>query len=197
MPSKVNLLELLWEVFVKLAEIKEHMQKTVEATQRSFNTIRTGRANASLLDRVVVEYYGTETPLKSLANISTPDATTIVIQPYDKGSMAQIEKAITMSDLGLTPNNDGQVIRLNIPPLTSERRQELVKMAGKLAEEGKVGIRNIRRDAIDAVRKQEKNSEISEDEARDLQDQIQKVTDEYTKRIDDLLSAKEQDITTV
>jgi ribosome recycling factor len=182
---------------VKLAEIKEHMQKTVEATQRSFNTIRTGRANASLLDRVVVEYYGTETPLKSLANISTPDATTIVIQPYDKGSMAQIEKAITMSDLGLTPNNDGQVIRLNIPPLTSERRQELVKMAGKLAEEGKVGIRNIRRDAIDAVRKQEKNSEISEDEARDLQDQIQKVTDEYTKRIDDLLSAKEQDITTV
>lgn len=197
MPSKVNLLELLWEVFVKLAEIKEHMQKTVEATQRSFNTIRTGRANASLLDRVVVEYYGTETPLKSLANISTPDATTIVIQPYDKGSMAQIEKAITMSDLGLTPNNDGQVIRLNIPPLTSERRQELVKMAGKLAEEGKVGIRNIRRDAIDAVRKQEKNSEISEDEARDLQDQIQKVTDEYTKKIDDLLSAKEQDISTV
>lgn len=197
MPSKVNLLELLWEVFVKLAEIKEHMQKTVEATQRSFNTIRTGRANASLLDRVVVEYYGTETPLKSLANISTPDATTIVIQPYDKGSMAQIEKAITMSDLGLTPNNDGQVIRLNIPPLTSERRQELVKMAGKLAEEGKVGIRNIRRDAIDAVRKQEKNSEVSEDEARDLQDQIQKVTDEYTKKIDDLLSSKEKDITTV
>lgn len=197
MPSKVNLLELLWEVFVKLAEIKGHMQKTVEATQRSFNTIRTGRANASLLDRVVVEYYGTETPLKSLANISTPDATTIVIQPYDKGSMAQIEKAITMSDLGLTPNNDGQVIRLNIPPLTSERRQELVKMAGKLAEEGKVGIRNIRRDAIDAVRKQEKSSEISEDEARDLQDQIQKVTDDYTKKIDDLLSSKEKDITTV
>ncbi|BAU63724.1 ribosome recycling factor [Stanieria sp. NIES-3757] len=182
---------------MKLAEIKGHMQKTVEATQRSFNTIRTGRANASLLDRVVVEYYGTETPLKSLANISTPDATTIVIQPYDKGSMAQIEKAITMSDLGLTPNNDGQVIRLNIPPLTSERRQELVKMAGKLAEEGKVGIRNIRRDAIDAVRKQEKSSEISEDEARDLQDQIQKVTDDYTKKIDDLLSSKEKDITTV
>jgi ribosome recycling factor len=182
---------------VKLAEIKEHMQKTVDATQRSFNTIRTGRANVSLLDRVVVEYYGTETALKSLANISTPDATTIVIQPYDKGSMAQIEKAITMSDLGLTPNNDGQVIRLNIPPLTSERRQELVKMAGKLAEEGRVGIRNIRRDAIDAVRKQEKNSEISEDESRDLQEQIQKTTDEYTKKIDDLLAVKEKDITTV
>lgn len=182
---------------MKLAEIKEHMQKTVDATQRSFNTIRTGRANVSLLDRVVVEYYGTETALKSLANISTPDATTIVIQPYDKGSMAQIEKAITMSDLGLTPNNDGQVIRLNIPPLTSERRQELVKMAGKLAEEGRVGIRNIRRDAIDAVRKQEKNSEISEDESRDLQEQIQKTTDEYTKKIDDLLAVKEKDITTV
>lgn len=182
---------------MKLAEIKEHMQKTVEATQRSFNTIRTGRANTSLLDRVIVEYYGTETPLKSLANISTPDATTIVIQPYDKSSMAQIEKAITMSDLGLTPNNDGQVIRLNIPPLTSERRQELVKMAGKLAEEGRVGIRNIRRDAIDSIRKQEKNSEVSEDESRDLQDEVQKITDRYTKKIDDLLTAKEEDITTV
>lgn len=182
---------------MKLAEIKEHMQKTVEATQRSFNTIRTGRANTSLLDRVVVEYYGTETPLKSLANISTPDATTIVIQPYDKSSMAQIEKAITMSDLGLTPNNDGQVIRLNIPPLTSERRQELVKMAGKLAEEGRVGIRNIRRDAIDSIRKQEKNSEVSEDESRDLQDEVQKITDRYTKKIDDLLTTKEEDITTV
>ncbi len=101
---------------MKLAEVKERMQKTIEATQRSFNTIRTGRANASLLDRVMVEYYGTETPLKSLANINTPDATTISIQPYDKGSMAQIEKAISMSDIGLTPNNDGDLIRLNIPP---------------------------------------------------------------------------------
>jgi ribosome recycling factor len=182
---------------VKLTEVKEHMQKTVDATQRSFNTIRTGRANVSLLDRIMVDYYGTETPLKSLANISTPDATTIVIQPYDKNSMAQIEKAISMSDIGLTPNNDGQVVRLNIPPLTSERRQELVKMAAKLAEEGRVGIRNIRRDAIDIIRKQEKNHEISEDESRNLQDDIQNITTDYTKKIDDLLAAKEKDITTV
>ena len=182
---------------MKLTEIKSHMQKTVEATQRSFNTIRTGRANATLLDRVMVDYYGTETPLKSLATISTPDATTIAIQPYDKNSMAQIEKAISLSDIGLTPNNDGKVIRLNIPPLTSDRRKELVKLAGKLAEEGKVALRNIRRDSVDSVRKQEKNHEISEDESRDLQDEIQKITNQFTVKIDELLAAKEKDITTV
>ncbi|EAZ91610.1 ribosome recycling factor [Crocosphaera chwakensis] len=180
-----------------LDDLKDNMQKSVEATQRSFNTIRTGRANASILDRVTVEYYGTETPLYQLANISTPDATTIMIQPYDKGSMGQIEKAIQMSDVGLTPNNDGNVIRLNIPPLTEERRKDLVKLASKMAEEGKVAIRNIRRDAIDDVRKQEKNSDISEDESRGLQDDIQKVTDQFTEKIDDLLTAKEKDIMTV
>ena len=182
---------------MKLSEVKENMQKTIDATQRSFNTIRTGRASTSLLDRVMVDYYGTETPLNSLANISTPDATTIMIQVYDKGSMSQIEKAISMSDIGLTPNNDGTNIRLNIPPLTKERRKELVKMAGKLAEEGKVSLRNIRRDAIDSIRKQEKNSDISEDESRDLQDEVQNVTDAYSKKIDDLLAIKEKDITTV
>lgn len=190
-------MEPLLEVIVKLAEVKSQMQKTIEATQRSFNTIRTGRANAALLDRIVVEYYGTDTPLKSLANISTPDATTIAIQPYDKKSMAMIEKAISMSDLGLTPNNDGQIIRLNIPALTSDRRKELVKLAGKLAEEGKVALRNIRRDAVDAVRKQEKNHEIPEDEAKDLQDEIQKTTNQFISKIDDLLAAKEKDISTV
>jgi ribosome recycling factor len=173
------------------------MKKAVEATQRSFNTIRTGRANASLLDRIMVDYYGSPTPLKSLAGISTPDATTLTIQPYDPGSLGAIEKAISMSDIGLTPNNDGSVVRLNIPPLTSDRRKELVKLASKYAEEGKVSIRNIRRDAIDSVRKQEKNSDISEDESRDLQDEIQNLTDRYTKEIDDLLKAKEEDITTV
>jgi ribosome recycling factor len=182
---------------VKLAEIKDHMEKSIEATQRSFNTIRTGRANSSLLDRITVDYYGTETPLKSLANVSTPDASTITIQPYDKGSMAQIEKAISLSDIGLTPNNDGQIIRLNIPQLTSDRRKELVKIAGKLSEEGKVAIRNIRRDGIDAIRKQEKNHDIPEDEARDLQEQIQKATDKSISKIDELLAAKEKDILTV
>ncbi|ELS03883.1 ribosome recycling factor [Xenococcus sp. PCC 7305] len=182
---------------MKLTELKSNMEKTIEATQRSFNTIRTGRASTSLLDRVMVDYYGSETPLQSLANISVPDSTTITIQPYDKGSMAQIERAISMSDIGLTPNNDGQKIRLIIPALTKDRRKELVKVASKLAEEGKVALRNIRRDAVDAVRKQEKSSEISEDESRDMQDQIQKVTDEYTKKIDALLAVKEKDITTV
>lgn len=182
---------------MNLSEVESQMKKAVESTQRSFNTLRTGRANPALLDRVNVEYYGTETPLKSLANISTPESTTILIQPYDKGSLSQIEKAISMSDLGLTPNNDGSVIRLNIPPLTSERRQELVKVAGKYAEEGKVSIRNIRRDAIDSVRKQEKNNEISEDESRDLQDEIQQLTNKYIAKIDELLKAKEEDITTV
>ncbi|PIG92052.1 ribosome recycling factor [Gloeocapsopsis sp. IPPAS B-1203] len=182
---------------MKLAEAESTMQKAVDATQRAFNTIRTGRANASLLDRVMVEYYGTPTSLKSLANISTPDATTITIQPYDRSSLNLIEKAISMSDVGLTPNNDGSMIRLNIPPLTSDRRKELVKLAAKYAEEGRVSIRNIRRDALDTIRKQEKNSEISEDEAQDLQDQLQKLTNKYTSKIDELLTEKEKDITTV
>ncbi|HEY9614010.1 ribosome recycling factor [Allocoleopsis sp.] len=182
---------------MKLADTESHMQKAVEATQRAFNTIRTGRANATLLDRVIVEYYGSPTPLKSLANINTPDASTITIQPYDKTSLNVIEKAIQLSDIGLTPNNDGQVIRLNVPPLTSERRKEFVKMAGKFAEEGKVAIRNIRRDAVDSVRKQEKSSEISEDESKDVQDKIQKLTDKYIAKIDESLAEKEKDITTI
>lgn len=173
------------------------MQKAVEATQRSFNTVRTGRANAALLDRLTVEYYGAQTPLRSLANITTPDASTIAIQPFDRSTLATIEKAISMSDLGLTPNNDGSIIRLNIPQLTSDRRKELVKTVAKLAEEGKVSIRNIRRDAIDTVKKQAKNSEISEDEAKDLQDSIQKLTDKYVAKVDELLAEKEKDITTV
>ena len=173
------------------------MKKSVEATQRSFNTIRTGRANSSLLDKIMVDYYGVDTPLKSLANIGTPDATTITIQPYDQSSLGNIEKAISMSDVGLTPNNDGSIIRLNIPPLTEERRKEFVKLAAKYAEEGRVAIRNIRRDAVDTVKKQEKAAEISEDESRDLQDKVQKLTNKYTSKIDDLLGEKEKEITTV
>lgn len=173
------------------------MKKAVESTQRSFNTIRTGRASSSLLDRVMVEYYGTPTPLKSLATINTPDASTITIQPFDRNTLDLIEKSISLSDVGLTPNNDGAIIRLNIPPLTSERRQEFVKLASKYAEEGKVSVRNVRRDAVDAVRKQEKNKDISEDESRDLQDEIQKLTDKYTAKIDEMLEAKEKDISTV
>lgn len=182
---------------MKLADVESHMKKTIESTQRSFNTIRTGRANAALLDRITVEYYGTPTPLKSLAGISTPDSSTIAIQPYDRNTLNLIEKAISMSDIGLTPNNDGTVIRLNIPPLTSDRRKELVKTASKLSEEGKVSIRNIRRDAIESIRKQEKSGEVSEDEARDLQDSIQKLTDKHISKIDQLLQEKEADIMTI
>ncbi|MCW9683043.1 ribosome recycling factor [Dolichospermum planctonicum UHCC 0167] len=182
---------------MKLAEAESTMQKTVESTQRAFNTIRTGRANASLLDKVQVEYYGTPTSLKSLANISTPDASTILIQPYDKSSLNIVEKAISLSDVGLTPSNDGIVIRLNIPPLTTDRRKEFVKLAAKYAEEGRVAIRNIRRDAIESIRKQEKSAEIPEDEARDQQDKLQKLTNKYTAKIDELLAEKEKDISTV
>lgn len=182
---------------MQLADVETHMQKAVEATQRSFNTIRTGRASTSLLDRITIEYYGTPTPLKSLASVNTPDASTISIQPFDKSTLSLIEKAISMSDIGLTPNNDGSTIRLNVPPLTSERRKEFVKLANKLAEEGKVSIRNIRRDAVDSVRKQEKNHEIPEDESKDLQDKIQKLTSKYTEKIEAILAEKEKDIMTV
>lgn len=182
---------------MSLADVEATMQKAVQATQRSFNSVRTGRASTSLLDRIQVEYYGVPTGLKSLATISTPDASTITIQPFDRTSLSSIEKAIAMSDLGLTPSNDGVVIRLNIPPLTADRRKDLVKTVGKLAEEGRVSIRNIRRDGIEEVRKAEKNSEISQDESKDQQDSIQKLTDKYIKQVEELLAEKEKEITTL
>ncbi len=182
---------------MKLSDIENSMKKAVEATQRSFNTIRTGRANPSLLDKVTVDYYGSETPLKSLANISTPDATTITVQPFDPNTLTAIEKAISVSDLGLTPNNDGKVVRLNIPPLTNERRQEFAKLASKYAEEGRVSIRNIRRDAVEEIRKREKNGDISQDDSRDDQDKIQKLTDKYIGKIDEMLKEKEDEIMTL
>jgi ribosome recycling factor len=170
------------------------MRKSVDATQRTFNTIRTGRANASLLDKIQVEYYGSEMPLKSLATITTPDSSTIQLQPFDAGSLSVIEKAISMSDLGLTCNNDGKLIRINIPPLTEDRRKELCKLAAKYAEEGKVALRNIRRDAIDKVKKQEKDGDFSEDQSRDAQDKVQKLTDKFIAEIEKLLAEKEADI---
>ena len=148
---------------MKEQEIQSSMNKSVEATQRNFNTIRTGRANSSLLDRVSVEYYGAETPIKSLASIATIDSQTISIQPFDISSLQTIEKAISVSDLGITPNNDGKVIRINVPPLTEERRKEFCKLASKYAEEGKVALRNIRRDAVDKEKKEEKEGLISKD----------------------------------
>ncbi|MCF2970187.1 ribosome recycling factor [Synechococcus sp. Nb3U1] len=182
---------------MELAEVEELMGKAVQATQRSFNTVRTGRANSSLLDRIQVEYYGVPTPLKALASLTTPDSSTLLIQPFDPSTLAAIERAIVASDLGLNPSNDGKVIRLNIPPLTEERRKELSKQVAKLAEEGRVSIRNIRRDGIDSVRKQEKNGELSEDESKGLQDDIQKLTDRYIKKVDELLAEKEKELSTI
>ncbi len=178
-------------------EVELNMQKSVEASQRNFNTIRTGRANTSLLDRLTVEYYGSDTPLKSLATISTPDSQTIAIQPFDLSSISLIEKAISISDLGFTPNNDGKIIRINIPPLTEERRKEFCKLASKYAEESKVALRNIRRDAIEKVKLAEKEGELSEDQSRDQQDSIQKITDKYINEIEKNLSKKEKEILTV
>ena len=194
----MNRLEQLWEETVKLSELEDKMTKSVDSTLRAFNTLRTGRANTALLDRVEVDYYGTPTPLKQIAGVTVPDSSTIVIQPYDASALSNIERAISMdSSLGLNPNNDGKLIRLNIPPLTEERRKELAKVASKYAEEGKVALRNIRRDGIDSVRKQEKASDISEDESRDLQDGIQKLTDKFSDKIDSLLKDKEKEIMSV
>lgn len=175
-------------------DLEASMRKSVESTQRTFNTIRTGRANPSLLDKISVEYYGAETSLRSLATISTPDAQTIQIQPFDAGSIAVIEKAIAMSDLGLTPNNDGRTIRINIPPLTEDRRKEFCKIAAKYAEEGKVALRNIRREGIERIKKQEKEGELSEDQCRDEQDKVQKLTDRFIAEIEKLLTEKEAEI---
>lgn len=172
----------------------ERMEKSVDSIRGNFNTVRTGRANSSILDRIEVEYYGAMTPLKTIANATTPDAQTIVIQPFDKGAINDIERAIMMSDLGLTPGNDGNVIRLNIPPLTAERRQELAKLVSKLGEDGKVALRNVRRDALKSIGKLEG---ISEDEIKTFEDGIEKLTTDYVKQVDKLVQEKEEEISKV
>ncbi|MBB3109425.1 ribosome recycling factor [Paenibacillus phyllosphaerae] len=172
---------------------EERMDKAIGALKRDLTTLRAGRATPALLDRVQVEYYGAMTPVNQLANINTPDTRTLMIQPWDKSSMAAIEKAIMKSDLGLTPSNDGASIRLSIPALTEERRAELVKLTKKFGEEAKVAIRNIRRDANDDIKKLEK-TDISEDESRRHQDDIQKATDKFIAEVDKVLAAKEKEI---
>ncbi|MEY4480636.1 MAG: Frr [Bacillota bacterium] len=175
------------------ASAEERMEKAVGALRRELASLRAGRASVSLLDRVQVEYYGAMTPVNQLANISTPDARTLIIQPWDKSSIGAIEKAILKSDLGLTPSNDGTVIRITIPALTEERRNDLVKMTKKYGEEAKVAVRNIRRDANDDIKKLEKGT-ISEDESRGHQEEIQKLTDKFTAEVDKVLAAKEKEI---
>lgn len=172
---------------------EERMGKAIQALQRDLSTLRAGRAVPALLDRIQVEYYGAPTPLSQLANINTPDSRTLMIQPWDKSSLGEIERAIQKSDLGLTPGNDGNAIRLSIPPLTEERRGELVKLTKKFGEEGKVAVRNIRRDANDDIKKMEKG-EISEDESRGHQEDIQKLTDKYIAEVDRVIAVKEKEI---
>lgn len=176
------------------SDAKERMEKAIGSLKKELSTIRAGRANPSLLDKIVVEYYGSNTPLNQLANITTPDPRTLIIQPWDKNVASEIEKAILKSELGLTPNNDGVVIRINIPSLTEERRKELVKLVKKTGEESKVAIRNIRRDGNEELKKIEKSGEISEDESRRTQDEIQKLTDKYIDEVDKLVSHKEEEI---
>jgi ribosome recycling factor len=180
--------ELLFE------ELKENMEKAIQALDKSFGKVRTGRASLALLDGVRVEYYGTSTPLNQLASLSVPESRLIVISPWDSSVLGAIEKAIQKSDLGLMPTNDGKLIRLSIPALTEERRRELVKIVRKMAEEGKVKQRNARREANEQLKTLKKDNEISEDEHYNLQDDVQKMTDLYIEKIDVLLASKERDI---
>ena len=185
-------------------EIKEiisreeaRMDKTIESLKHEFAYVRTGRAHTSLLDSVMVDYYGVPTPVNQVANVSAPDPRMILIAPWDKTLIGAIEKAILTSDLGLNPNNDGESIRLAIPQLTEDRRKELVKVVSKKAEDAKVAIRNIRRDANDAIKKEEKAKTITEDVSKDGQDQVQKLTDKKIKLIDELRDTKEKDVMSV
>ncbi|ASS91530.1 MAG: ribosome recycling factor [Bacillaceae bacterium] len=177
-----------------LSQAKEKMEKALSAFKRELAGVRAGRANASLLDKIQVDYYGVPTPVNQLASISTPEARLLVVQPYDKSTIGEVEKAILKSDLGLTPTSDGSVIRIAIPPLTEERRKELTKVVRKYSEDAKVAVRNIRRDANDELKKLEKAGDITEDELRGFQDDVQKLTDEYIKKIDSATKEKEKEI---
>jgi len=180
-----------------LKELEDKMKKSVQSLQKELGGLRAGRATPALLEKLVVEYYGVLSPIHQIASVNVPDARTLVIQPWDKAMLKAIEKAIQKSDLGLTPNSDGTLIRLLIPPLTTERRNELVKVARKKAEETKVAVRNLRRDGNELVKKLEKDGDVSEDQAKKGQDEIQKLTDRYVKETDEVLLAKETEITEV
>lgn len=177
-----------------IKEAEERMKKCVLETKNAFNTLRTGRATPALLEKIFVDYYGAPTPINQLANITVPEARLIVIQPWDKSVLPEIEKAIMKSDLGINPTSDGEVVRLAIPPLTEERRLELVKIVKKKAEDGRVAVRNVRREANDEIKSAQKEGLISEDELKKAQERVQKLTDKYIKEIDMLLAEKEKDV---
>jgi ribosome recycling factor len=174
--------------------LRKRMDKSIESLKDEFKRVRSGRANAGLVEGVMVDYYGNKTPLKQLASISVPEPRLVVIQPWDKGSLQEIEKAFHKSDLALNPNNDGKVIRISIPPLTEERRKELVKVAKGKAEEARISIRNIRRDGNEEVKSAEKNGHVSEDVSKKTLEEIQKITDGYIEKINKLLEAKDAEI---
>jgi ribosome recycling factor len=177
-----------------IADAGERMAKSVEATRSEFGSVRTGRASPALLDRIVVDYYGTQTPLRQLATINAPEARMLTVQPYDKSSIKAIEKSIMESDVGLTPNNDGQLIRLQVPELNEERRRELVKVVRHIAEEGRVAIRNIRRDVMHDLRELKDSGETGEDDERRAEAELQKITDARVHDLDEALKAKEAEI---
>lgn len=177
-----------------LQDAQRRMDGAIAALEREFGTIRTGRASVAMLDRVTVESYGQRMPLNQLATVAVPDARTIIIQPWDKSIIRDVERAVYQAELGLTPTSDGNVIRINVPPLTEERRQEFAKLAKKLAEEGKVAIRRVRGDINKDIKTAEKNGELSEDEAKRLTDKVQTQTDRYVEKVDQMLAAKQKEI---
>ena len=179
---------------VDFKEFEKKMKKTLEVLEESFGGVRAGRANAKVLDRITVEYYGQETPLNGVATISSPDARTLVIQPWDGKLLKDIQKAIQMSDLGINPQNDGRVIRLAFPQLTEERRRDLTKQVKKYAEEGKIAMRNIRRDGMDYIKNLKKKSEISEDDQKQAEKDLQDLLDKYIKKVDEALAVKEKEL---
>jgi len=175
-------------------DTRESMGKSIDSLKNEYKKVRTGRASVSLLDGIRVDYYGTQTPLNQMATLSVPESRLITIQPWDVSVIKDIEKAMMKSDLGLTPSNDGKIVRIAIPPLTEERRKELVKVVHKMAEDHKIGVRNIRRDANEMIKSLKKDGEIAEDQSYKAQDQIQKITDEYIKRVDECAKEKEKEI---
>ena len=192
MPAKEDETELTAEQV--LDDVDGRMDRTLEAFTRDLGQLRSGRATPSLIENLPVDYYGSATPLKQIASISAPDARAILVQPWDKGSMRDIERSLQRSEMGFNPSNDGNLITVPIPPLTNERRQEMVKLLRKRAEDGKVSVRNVRRDGLETLRKLERDKVISQDENRRAQERLQKVTDGHTKQIDETASAKEAEI---
>ena len=180
-----------------LNKFEEKMTKTISVFEENLAEIRAGRANPAILNKIIIDYYGTPTPINQVAGISVPEARLIVIQPWDGSILKEIEKEILKSDIGINPNNDGKVIRLSFPELTEERRKEIVKDIRKMAEEAKVAVRSIRRDAIDEAKKAQKDSEISEDELKSAEDNIQQLTDKYVAKVDEILGAKEKEVMSI